>query len=64
MQVIVADPSFNFPLLQKLGEKSNLKFTQLPLPLNTDKLSTAFALFIRTRVKLIKSFYLKLQISK
>ena len=49
-QVIVADPAFNFQLLQELGGV-NFHFIKQSLPLDPSKLSQASALFIRTRVK-------------
>lgn len=50
-QVIIADPSFNFELLEKLGGSH---FIKQSLPLDIRSLNQASALFIRTRVKVNK----------
>ena len=52
-QVVIADPSFTFELLQKLGS-AKFHFIKQSLPLEPKNLHQASALFIRTRVKVNK----------
>ena len=54
--ILIADPFFNRELLMQMGKDSPFHFFYSPLPPDKKNLQSAFALFIRTRVRVNEEF--------